>query len=253
MPEGDTIAYAANRLRPILVGAAPEIEARHGSVRRWDDRLAGRTVERIDTYGKHLFVRFEGDLVIHSHLRMTGAWQTGPIGQRWRRAPRRAWLILRARGQEAVQFDGPLLELMTGLRSRIDHGIARLGPDILAEEFDEADFLRRLREDDPTRPIGDTLLDQSIVAGLGNIWRAEACFDAAISPWRPNAEVTDAQALAAVRAVRPRMADSGRGGTQMRTRHIYKLPRCSRCGGPVSARGMGDDNRTAYWCPACQR
>ncbi len=253
MPEGDTIAYAANRLRPILVGEAPQIEARHGSVRRWDERLAGRTVERIDTYGKHLFLRFEGDLVIHSHLRMTGAWQTGPIGQRWRRAPRRAWLVLRARGQEAVQFDGPLLELMTGLRSRIDHSIARLGPDILGDEFDEAEFLRRLREDDPTRPIGDALLDQSIVAGLGNIWRAEACFDASISPWRPTAQVTDDQALAAVRAVRPRMENSGRGGTQMRTRHIYKLPRCSRCGGPVSSWGMGDDNRTAYWCPRCQR
>ncbi len=66
------------------------------------------------------------------------------------------------------------------------------------------------------------------------------------------AQVTDEQALAAVRAVRPRMEDSGRGGTQMRTRHIYKLPRCTRCGGPVSSRGMGDDNRTAYWCPRCQ-
>ncbi len=92
---------------------------------------------------------------------------------------------LRARGQEAVQFDGPLLELMTGLRSRIDHSIARLGPDILGAEFDEADFLRRLREDDPTRPIGDALLDQSIVAGLGNIWRAEACFGCRHQPVAP--------------------------------------------------------------------
>jgi endonuclease VIII len=253
MPEGDTIAYAAHRLRPILVGAVPELEARHGSVRRWGERLAGREVEGIDTYGKHLFVRFAGDLTIHSHLRMTGAWHTAPIGRPWRRAPRRAWLVMRARGHEVVQFDGPVLELMTGLRSRIDGRVAQLGPDILADDFDEHDYLRRLREDDPTRPIGDALLDQRIVAGLGNIWRAEACFDAAISPWRPTREVSDEQALAAVRAVRPRMADSGRGGTQMRTRHIYKLPRCTRCGGPVQSRGMGDDNRTAYWCPRCQR
>jgi len=253
MPEGDTIAYAAHRLRPILVGAAPEIEARHGSLRGWDRRLAGREIEAIDTYGKHLFLRFAGDLTIHSHLRMTGAWHTAPIGQPWRRAPRRAWLVLRARGNEAVQFDGPLLELMTGLRARIDPRIARLGPDILGEAFDEADFLRRLREDDPTRPIGDALLDQSIVAGLGNIWRAEACFDAGVSPWRPAAQVSDEEALAAVNAVRPRMADSGRGGMQMRTRHIYKQPRCPKCRGPVQSRGMGDDNRTAYWCPRCQR
>ncbi len=117
MPEGDTIAYAARRLRPILLGQVPELQARHGSLRGWEERLAGREVTAIDTYGKHLFLRFDGDLTIHSHLRMTGAWHTGPIGKPWRRAPRRAWLVMRARGQEAVQFDGPLLELMTGLRS----------------------------------------------------------------------------------------------------------------------------------------
>lgn len=253
MPEGDTIAYAARRLRPILIGQVPELQARHGSLRGWEERLAGREVTAIDTYGKHLFLRFEGDLTIHSHLRMTGAWHTGPIGKPWRRAPRRAWLVMRARGQEAVQFDGPLLELMTGLRSAGDPRIAQLGPDILGEVFDEQDYLRRLREDDPTRPFGDALLDQRIVAGLGNIWRAEACFDAGVSPWRATGTVTDEQALTAVRAVRPRMQDSGRGGTQMRTRHIYRLARCGSCGGPVSSRGMGDDNRTAYWCAACQR
>lgn len=253
MPEGDTIAYAARRLRPILLGRTPQIEARHGSTRGWAERLAGREVIAIDTYGKHLFIRWEGDLTIHSHLRMTGAWHTGPVGKPWRRAPRRAWLVLRAGGQEAVQFDGPLLELATGLRTRNDPRIAQLGPDILGEEFDEQSFLRRLREDDPTRPFGDALLDQRIVAGLGNIWRAEACFDARVSPWTPTRAVTDAQALAAVRAARPRMQDSGRGGMQMRTRHIYRVPRCTQCGGEVSSRGMGDDNRTAYWCPACQR
>jgi endonuclease-8 len=210
-------------------------------------------VDAVDTHGKHLFIRFEGDLTIHSHLRMTGAWHTGPIGKPWRRPPRRAWLVLQARGHEVVQFDGPILDLLTGLRSRIDPRIALLGPDILADAFDERDFLRRLREDDPTRPFGDALLDQRIVAGLGNIWRAEACFDARISPWRATQHITDDEALAAVRAVRPRMADSARGGMQMRTRHIYKLPRCLHCRGPVQSRGMGDDNRTAYWCATCQR
>ena len=99
---------------------------------RWPERLAGRAVEAVDAHGKHLFVRFEGDLVIHSHLRMTGSWGTYAQGRRWRRSPRRAWLVLRARGHEVVQFDGPVLELQTASRARLDQRVAALGPDILA-------------------------------------------------------------------------------------------------------------------------
>src|SRR4051794_34023374 len=182
MPEGDTIHHAANRIRPVLAGTVPdEIETPHPRFGRdrWPERLAGRAVEAVDAHGKNLFLRFEGGLVIHSHLRMTGWWDTYRQGQRWRRSPRRAWLVLRARGQEAVQFDGPVLELMTASRVRFDQRIAALGPDILGDDWGEGEerrFLRRLREDDPTRPIGDALLDQRIVAGLGTIWRSEACF-----------------------------------------------------------------------------
>ena len=168
MPEGDTIHYAANRIRPILVGAVPdELTTPHPRFThdRWPERLAGRAVESVDAHGKHLFLRFAGDLVIHSHLRMTGSWGTYREGQRWRRSPRRAWLVIRNRGQVVVQFDGPLLELMTESRTRFDRRLNALGPDILAEEMDEPRFLRRLREDDPTRPIGDALLDQRTIAG----------------------------------------------------------------------------------------
>lgn len=253
MPEGDTIAYAAHRIRPILVGAAPQIEARHAATHRWDERLSGRTVEAVEPYGKHLFIRFEGDLAIHSHLKMTGSWYTGRVGQRWRRAPRRAWLVLRARNHEVVQFDGPLLELLTGLRSRVDRRIAALGPDVLADEFDFDRFLHRLRGDDPTRPIGDALLDQQTVAGIGNLWKAEGCYDTQLSPWRPLSQTTDEEAVAVIEALRPRMADSARGGMQMRERHCYKIGKCGRCGGDIAVRGQGDDNRLTYWCPRCQR
>src|SRR5215475_12161779 len=116
MPEGDTIAYAAARMRPVLEGAVPDEiltpQARH-RMDRWPQRLEGRAVTQIRTRGKHLFIAFEGELVIHSHLRMTGAWGVYPEGRRWRRAPRRAWLVLRSRGHEVVQFDGPVLELLT--------------------------------------------------------------------------------------------------------------------------------------------
>ena len=112
MPEGDTIAYAAHRMRPVLEGVVPQAittpQARH-RMDRWPERLAGRAVRAVDTHGKHLFLRFEGDLVLHSHLRMTGSWSVYRDGQRWRRSPRRAWLVLRARGHEVVEFDGPVL------------------------------------------------------------------------------------------------------------------------------------------------
>jgi endonuclease-8 len=257
MPEGDTIHHAANRIRPILAGRVPhEIETPHPRLAAsgWPERLAGRTVTAVDAYGKHLFLRFEDDLTLHSHLRMTGAWGTYPDGRRWRRSPHRAWLVIRAAGHAVVQFDGPVLELTTESRTRFDQRLAALGPDILAATFDEQRFLRRLREDDPTRGIGDALLDQRTIAGIGNMWKAESCFEAGIDPWRPAGRVSDDEALAIVGAARQRMQQSALDGNQRRHRTIYGragVP-CPRCGAPVQRRGQGDDNRPTYWCASCQ-
>jgi endonuclease VIII len=257
MPEGDTIHYAANRMRPVLAGAVPVVETPHPRHRfdRWPERLADRTVESVDAHGKHLFIRFEGDLAVHSHLRMTGSWATYADGRPWRRSPKRAWLVLRARNHAVVQFDGPVLELLTESRTRFDKRLALLGPDILAPELDEERFLRRLREDDPTRPIGDALLDQRTIAGIGNLWKVEACFIAGIDPWRPTGRISDDEALAVVRAARPRMQQSAQDGNQRRFKTIYGragIP-CPRCGAPIRSRGQGDDNRITYWCAGCQR
>src|SRR3954454_14461198 len=176
MPEGDAIGYAARRIRPVLEGAVPDEIAtpqpRH-RMDRWPERLEGRVVRSVDTHGKHLVLRFDGDLVLHSHLRMTGSWRVYRAGERWRRSARRAWLVLRARGHEVVEFDGPVLELMTASRTRLDQRLAALGPDILGETLDMDAILRRLRADDPTRPIGDALLDQRTIAGIGNLWKSE--------------------------------------------------------------------------------
>jgi endonuclease-8 len=257
MPEGDTIHYAASRIRPILAGRVPEIATPHPRLGpdRWPEKLAGRAVEAVDVHGKHLFLRFEGERVIHSHLRMTGAWATYRPGQRWRRSPRRAWLVLRAAGHEVVQFDGPLLELLTAARARFDQRLAGLGPDILAPELDEARFLRRLREDDPTRPIGDALLDQRTLAGVGNLWKVEGCFAAGIDPWRPTGAVSDDEALRIVRETRPRMQAAARDGNQTRFKTIYgRAGRpCPRCGARIRERGQWEDNRATFWCPGCQR
>ena len=148
MPEGDTIYGAARRIRAALVGKEiASIETPHPRFDRdrWPERLHGRAVRAVDTKGKHLFIRFDGDLTLHSHLRMNGWWGVYERGRRWGKAPSRAWLVIRTDEHEVVQFGGPVLELMTDSRSRFDQRIARLGPDILAEEFDDAAFLRRLQ------------------------------------------------------------------------------------------------------------
>ncbi len=273
MPEGDTIHSAARRVGAALVGR--EIESvetpqpRH-RLDRWPQRLAGRTVHSVDARGKHLLLRFEGDLTVHSHLRMGGSWRVYRRGERWRRSPHRAWLVLRTLDHEVVQFDGPVLELMTAGRARSDARLAALGPDILAEHFDEAAYLRRLRDDDQTRGVGDALLDQRNVAGIGNIWKSEGCHLAEVDPWRRLGELSDAEALAIARAVRPLMRQSVERGGRVETyrpegerrspgddRRTWAHGRgglpCRTCGTPIRGRGQGADNRTTFWCPRCQR
>jgi endonuclease VIII len=254
MPEGDTIAWAANRIRPVLVGRTPdEILTPHPrhAMDRWPERLAGQKVESVDTHGKHLFVRFEGGLTLHSHLGMTGYWLVAAERRPWRGA----WIIFRVGDRWVGEFKGPLLELMTNARLRSDSRLAGLGPDVLADQFNAERYLVRLHGDDPTRPFGDALLDQRNVAGLGNIWKAEGCWEAAIDPWRALSTITDAEALAVIDAVRPRMQQSAAQGPRAIRPRVYKRTGqpCPRCGTAVLARGQGDANRTTYWCPQCQR
>jgi endonuclease VIII len=263
MSEGDTVHHAARRIHAALVGRVPEEiltpHPRHGAD-RWPERLAQRTVNAVQARGKHLLIRFQGDLTLHSHLRMTGLWGIYTHGERWRRARNRAWLVIRAGECEVVQFDGPLLELLSDLRLRSDRRLAGLGPDVFAESFDPAPFLHRLRRGDPSRPIGDALLDQRIVAGLGNVWKAEACFAVALDPWRPAGRVSDEQALAVLDFIREytggaaHLRDTERKGFASRPQAVYKRAGqpCLRCGATIRARGQGENNRITFWCPGCQ-
>jgi endonuclease VIII len=269
VPEGDTIAYAANRIRPVLCDQVPdEILAPRNPT--WPERLAGRAVRSVDTHGKNLFIHFEGGLVLHSHLGMVGSWRVltnGRIGPS-------AWLLLGVGDRQVVQFKGPTLELLTEGRMRFDQRLAGLGPDVLAASFDSTRFLKRLRQDDPTRAFGDALLDQRNVAGIGNIWKAEGCWEAAIDPWRPLREISDEEALAVIEAVRPRMMRSAQGGPRAIDPRVYRMTGrpCARCGSRIRSRAggggrspsrlattgsaprpsAGDANRTTYWCPGCQ-
>jgi endonuclease VIII len=192
---------------------------------------------------------------MHSHLRISGIWAVHPRGERWRRAARRAWLVLRCGDWEVVQFDGPVLELMSDARARSAPGVAHLGPDVLGERFDERRFLTLLREDDPTRPIGDAILEQRTVAGIGNMWKAEACFAVGVDPFRPIAQVDDGEAIALVRFSREAMARSVREGNAARPHAVYRRAGrlCERCGSRIRHRGQGDNNRLTFWCPGCQR
>jgi endonuclease-8 len=252
VPEGDTIRYAANRIRPVLEGRVPdslETPQRRHALDRWPERLAGRAVSGVETLGKNLFIGFEGGLMLHSHLGMTGAWR---VYRRGGRTSPRAWIVLRSGDAEVAELNGPTLELLTEGRARLVR--QRFGPDVLADEFDRNEFLRRLRADDPTRPIGDALLDQTTVAGIGNIWKAEGCWEAGVDPWRPVGRVSDPQALAIITGMRPRMLRSATEGHHAIQPRVYRMTSrpCARCGNKIRARGQGDANRTTYWCPGCQ-
>jgi endonuclease-8 len=256
VPEGDTLRWHANRIRPVLEGQVPDAIRAHPRFThdRWGERLEGRRVNGVDAHGKHLFVRFDGGLTLHSHLGMVGTWAVYRPERRWGRSRRRAWLVMQVGATEVVQFDGPTLELVTEGRTRFDQRLAALGPDVLEEDFDAAEFLRRLRLDDPTRPIGDALLDQRTVAGIGNMWKAEGCWEAEIDPWRPTREVSDDEVMRIVELVRPRMMHSVVHGPRVIERRVYgRLERpCLRCGTRIASRGQWEDNRSTYWCPGCQ-
>ena len=258
MPEGDTIHHAAARIRPVLAGQVPdELRTPHPRLAPddWPGRLRGRAVTSVDALGKHLLLRFEGGLAIHSHLRMTGSWGVYEQGARWHRSQHRAWLVITRCGREVVQFDGPVLELLTDARLGLDQRITGLGPDILAPQLDEARILRRLREDDPTRAIGDALLDQRTVAGIGNLWKSEGCWAAQVDPWRPAGAVSDEDAARILRLVRARMQESALHGAKARDDQVYGRQGrpCPRCGEAILLRGQGEQNRITFWCPGCQR
>ena len=185
---------------------------------------------------------------------MTGLWSTHRRGVRWRRSAQRAWLVLRSEQWEVVQFDGPLLKLISDTRARSDPRLRALGQDVLGENFDLHRFLDRLRSDDPDRPIGDALLNQNTIAGIGNLWKAELCFAAKIDPWRRLGAISDDEAASLVDTARELMGKAVKDGFSARPRAVYKhagLP-CPRCGAIIRRQGQGENNRSTFWCPGCQ-
>jgi endonuclease VIII len=243
MPEGDAIHRAARRLQ-VLVGQELEVEAPHprAAVKQLAPKLDGRRLESVEAIGKNILFRFEGGLVLRSHLRMSGRWRVLD-----RDAPvfGTPWLVLKGEDHAGVLWNGPVLEL--------DRGVARrLGPDILAEPPDYDGMVERIRCEG-SRQIGDALLDQRLVSGIGNIWKVESLWTQRISPWRRLGDVSDEQLRAVLSTAHDVMRARVEGVPYRAAIYRRKGHMCPRCGTPVEAWPQGDDARMTYWCPKCQK
>ncbi len=200
-------------------------------------------LEAVEAHGKNLIFRFDGGIVLRSHLRLSGRWTVAPPGGRRSGKP---WLVLRGDRAEGVLWNGPVLELHT-------RAIARLGPDILERPPRLEAMLARLRAADRMLWFGEALLDQSLVAGIGNMWLAEALWDAGLSPWRRLRDVPDTERRRALEAAAELMRASV-DEARPRGHQVYRRVGrpCPRCGSQIRSWGQGDDNRMTYWCPTCQ-
>lgn len=251
MAEGDTILRAARRIEAGIGGQELEVRARSGQARAARlERVDGRRLERVEARGKHLLLHF-GDLVLHSHMGMSGSWHIYERGARWRKPAGAAWVSLSGAEVEAIQFGGPRLRLLSATQLRSDPTLSRLGLDILAPEFDPETVRIRFQAA-PERKLGEALLDQRLLAGIGNIFKSEACFAARVSPWRKVGELEDADLERVLEAGRHLMQESVESGRPSRAVYQRGGQPCPACGAPISARGQGDANRRTYWCPRCQ-
>ena len=259
MPEGDTVWLVAKRLHDALAGRAlTRTDFRVPSLATTD--LTGRSVLEVVARGKHLLTRIEGGLTLHSHLRMDGSWHLHRPGQRWTGGP--DWqvrVVLSNAEWDAIGYRLPVLELVETARE--DSVVGHLGPDLLDPAFDRVEALRRLRSD-PQREIGQGLLDQRTLAGIGNLYKAESLFVRRTSPWTPVAEVDDLDAL--VETAR-RLLDANKAHAAQtttgdprpgRTHYVFERSRrpCLRCSTPVASamQGVAPYDRITYWCPTCQ-
>lgn len=243
MPEGDSLHRAAARLQP-LVGHVVSASSPHprGLLTGVAAAVDGRRLDAVEAVGKNLLLRFEGGITVRSHLRMNGRWRIGPAGAT-KGAP---WLVLRAGSVEATQWNGPILTLE-------QRSVRALGPDLLSEEVAVSSLVPLLRRADGTRRLGEVMQDQRLVAGIGNMWMAEALWAVGVSPWLPLHAASDEELRSILEWARAAMGRSVAGARPARSVYRRAGRACRRCGTTIEARGQGDDNRTAYWCPGCQR
>ncbi len=275
MPEGDTIFCAARTLRRALAGrTVTAFESVYPALTRVDEDapLAGRVITGVRAIGKNLLIEFSGGLTLRTHLRMNGRWHLYRQGAPWRAPRPAARVVITTAAHVAVAVDVQVAEFVATQALARHAAIAALGPDLLAEEFDEREALRRLRRAGD-RVVAEALLDQRIVAGIGNVFKSEVLFVREISPTRTVGSLSDDEQRlllqAARRLLRANVADvagsaAPPGRLLRRTTHLTDPAArlwvygragrpCRRCGSPVRSRKQGLAARLTYWCPRCQR
>jgi endonuclease-8 len=257
VPEGDTLHRVAERLRPALAGKRL---ARFEAPRLRGDRPSpGDTIEVVAARGKHLLIGFAGGLTLRTHLRMAGSWHLYRTGDRWRKPPYLARAIVETDdGWCAVCFSAPVVEIFHG-RAGPPPALARLGPDLAGPEPDLDAVVARIDAlAAPGGEVGDLLLDQRIAAGIGNVYKSEVCFACGIDPFTPVAQVPVAERRR-LYATAHRLIRANLGGGPRRTfgagLAVYRRAGrdCPRCGSVVRWRRQGEQGRSTYWCPGCQR
>jgi endonuclease-8 len=253
MPEGDLVWYTARRLHEALAGRVlTRSDFRVPQLAAVD--LTGDVVTETVSRGKHLLTRTKNGLTVHTHLRMEGAWRVRPAAERIRES-HRIRLLLANDAWQAVGYQLGVVELIR--TSEESHVTGHLGPDLLGPDWDCAEAVRRLSAE-PDRPIGEALLDQRNLAGIGNIYKAEVLFLRGISPWQPAGGVADLGALAELarrlleaNKDRPGIVTTGslRRGEENWVYGRRGRP-CRRCG--TTIRSEGQQDRVTFWCPSCQ-
>ena len=267
MPEGDTIARAAAAMHRVLAGhVVTAFDTGLAHLARIDDDtpLAGRTIERCESRGKHLLLHFSGGLVLRTHMRMSGSWHLYRHGERWQRPARAMRIRIDIDAWVAVAFDVAEAEFLRDRDLTRHRRLAALGPDLADPGFDHADAAARLAASG-ARPIGEALLDQRVVAGVGNVLRSESLFLAGLHPARP-AEAVGPDAVArlvdAASGLIQRNARAGVGSMRNTTGRrapgealwVYQRTGqpCRRCGTAIRSAAPGLEGRRVYWCPHCQ-
>jgi endonuclease-8 len=260
VPEGDTLFKAAARLRPALAG---HVLTRFEAPRlRGEAPALGTRIEQVEARGKHLLIHFEGGLTLRTHLRMSGSWHVYRERERWQRPAYLARAVVGTdSGWLGVCFAAPVVETYHRAGSQPD-ALASLGPDLcrplaLTDAVLDDVVARAARLADPAATLGDALLDQRIAAGIGNVYKSEACFACGLDPTTPLAEVP-AEARRRVWAVAARQLQDNLDRTDRRTHPdgvaVYgrRGQPCRRCGTPIRMTRTGGLARSTYWCPTCQ-
>ena len=282
MPEGDTIFRAARTLHRVL---ARKVVTRFESVFPAINRIAedhpivGRTIESVTSRGKHMLMNFSGDLLLHTHMRMNGSWHIYPAGARWQRPAREMRVLVGTADAVAVGFNVPIADLLTPQQLARHEELRALGPDLLADAggvdgrstrtFDRDEVMRRMRAHEHDA-IGDALLNQRTIAGIGNVLKSEILFIAGLDPFVPVRGLTDADLRRVIDAAREQLAANVMEPSQTLHRSIGRRTTrsmdpnatlwvysrggkpCRRCGTRIQSRKTGVDARLTYWCPRCQ-